>query len=179
LHHDFIGTEHMLIGLVDEGTGAGAVTLRELQVDAGAVRAESAKIVKPGVWKFTFGQVPFTPRGKRVLELAAEAATSLGHRHIGTEHLLLGLVEEGQGIAAIVLLERLGLSAERIRAKVLELAPADPNAPPPLPSTSRRSRVSRLRYLGLLGLLGLLGFVDVRLGYLGFLGFLGFLGVRR
>ena len=175
-HHDYIGTEHVLFGLVEEPRGVAVQVLRDLGVDPRKVRTDLEKIVQHGSNPVTMGQLPFTPRAKRVLELSLEEAQSFGHRHIGTEHLLLGLVREEEGIAGKVLVQGMGLTLDRVRAKVLERVPAGPNAaaPPPAPG---RDRGSRLRWLGLLGLLGLLGFVDTRLGYLGFLGFLGFLGM--
>jgi ATP-dependent Clp protease ATP-binding subunit ClpC len=173
-HHDYIGTEHMLLGLLDEGTGVAVQALRDLGAESDAVRAAVEKIVKTGSRPVPTGQIPFTPRGKRVLEFSLEEAQSLGHDHIGTEHLLLGLARAEKGVASMVLIRDMGLSVERIRTKVVELVPAIPNA---ARAPSAGEKRSRLRCLGLLGLLGLLGFVDERLGYLGFLGFLGFLGV--
>ena len=123
------------------------------------------------------GQLPFTPRAKRVLELSVEDAQRFGHRHIGTEHLLLGIVREKSGLAAQVLVQGMGLGIDQVRARVLARAPADPEVRK-APAASMRAKFRRRRYLAFLGLLGLLGFVDVRLGYLGFLGFLGFLGER-
>jgi ATP-dependent Clp protease ATP-binding subunit ClpC len=172
----------MLLGIVGVDDSVGARVLRDLGVDAAAVRAEAEKIIKPGTRPVPLGQLPFTPRGKRVLELSLDEARGLGHEHLGTEHLLLGLVRENEGIAAQILVRGFGLKVEQIRAKVVEHVPANPDAvKPPWSAPSDAGGPSRLRWLGLLGLLGLLGFVDPRLGYLGFLGFLGFLGttVRR
>jgi ATP-dependent Clp protease ATP-binding subunit ClpA len=176
--HDYIGTEHMLLGIVGIDECVGATVLRELNVEPAAVRAEVEKIVKPGAGPVTYGQLPFTPRGKRVLEFALEEAQAFGHGYIGTEHLLLGLVLEETGVAARVLVGRFALDVDRVRAKVLEHVPGNPDAARarrPVPSLD--ARPSPLRWLGLLGLLGLLGFVDPRLGYLGFLGFLGLFGM--
>jgi len=184
-HHDYIGTEHMLLGIVDEGTGVAVAVLRQFDVDPTKIRAELEKIIKTGTRPAPMGQLPFTPRGKRVLELSLEEAKALGHDYIGTEHLLLGLIRENEGIAAQVLCA-LGMKIDRARDEVVAVLgrgpdgvppPADRPHPPSPPTASRAVHTpSRLRWLGLLGLLGLLGFLDVRLGYLGFLGFLGFLG---
>jgi ATP-dependent Clp protease ATP-binding subunit ClpC len=123
-NHDYIGTEHILLGLVQEGSGVAAQVLRNLEVEPRKIRIEVEKIVKNGTNMVTMGQLPFTPRAKKVLELALEEAQNLGHSYIGTEHLLLGLIRENEGIAAQVLLN-LGTKLEEVREEVLELLGAD------------------------------------------------------
>ncbi len=123
-NHDYIGTEHILLGLVQEGSGVAAQVLKNLDVELRKIRIEVEKIVKNGTNMVTMGQLPFTPRAKKVLELALEEAQNLGHNYIGTEHLLLGLIRENEGIAAQVLLN-LGTKLEEVREEVLELLGAD------------------------------------------------------
>jgi len=123
-NHDYIGTEHILLGLVQEGSGVAAQVLKNLEVEPRKIRIEVEKIVKNGTNMVTMGQLPFTPRAKKVLELALEEAQNLGHNYIGTEHLLLGLIRENEGIAAQVLLN-LGTKLEEVREEVLELLGAD------------------------------------------------------
>jgi len=124
-NHDFIGTEHILLGLVQEGSGVAATVLKNLDVDSGKIRAEIEKQVQSAHAMHQMTQLPFTPRAKQVLELCQEAAKELRHNYIGTEHLLLGLIREEQGLAASVLKE-LGLVLEEVRAEVLEILGADP-----------------------------------------------------
>jgi ATP-dependent Clp protease ATP-binding subunit ClpC len=120
LGHDFLGTEHILLGLVKEGTGVAANVLKALGVDLKRIRAEVERLVQSdpaaAVHK-TAGEPRYTPRAKRVLELALDEARSLGQSYIGTEHLLLGLLREGQGVAAQVL-QNLGLKLESVREEV-------------------------------------------------------------
>jgi ATP-dependent Clp protease ATP-binding subunit ClpC len=116
-NHDYIGTEHVLLGLVQEGSGIAAKVLKNLNVDLLKVRLEVEKLVSPGSPTVQVGQPPFTPRAKRVIELAQEAATQLGSDVIGTEHLLLGLMKENEGIAAQVLIN-LGLKLDDVRDEV-------------------------------------------------------------
>lgn len=117
--HNYIGTEHQLLGLVAEGEGVGARVLKDLGVDLGTVRSSVEFIVGRGD-KEVAGSVSLTPRAKRVMELAEDEARRLNHNYIGTEHLLLGLVREGEGIAAGVL-ESLGVSMQRARKRVLDV----------------------------------------------------------
>ncbi|MCU0726321.1 MAG: ATP-dependent Clp protease ATP-binding subunit [Planctomycetes bacterium] len=118
--HDYIGTEHVLLGLVQEGNGVAAQVLKNLDVEMKKIRIEVEKLVKNGTNTVSMGQLPFTPRAKKVLELALEEAQSLGHNYIGTEHLLLGLIKENEGIAAQVLMN-LDVKLEEVREEVLEL----------------------------------------------------------
>ncbi len=125
LNHDYIGTEHILLGLVQEGSGVAAIVLRNLEIDLKKIRIELEKMVKSGAPTVTVGQLPFTPRAKRVLELGAEEANNLNHNYIGTEHLLLGLLREQDGYAARVLMN-LGVRLEDVRDEVLEILDAEP-----------------------------------------------------
>jgi ATP-dependent Clp protease ATP-binding subunit ClpC len=102
LRHNYIGTEHLLLGLLREEEGLAATALRELDVQLEDVRAQVALIVGRG-GEIVTGQIPFTPRAKKVLELALREGLSLGHNYIGTEHILLGLVRENEGVAARIL----------------------------------------------------------------------------
>ncbi len=120
LNHEYIGTEHILLGLVKEGSGVGANVLRNLDVDLRRVRLEVEKLVKAGPEMVTMGKLPQTPRAKKVIEYAIEEARNLNHNYVGTEHLLLGLLREHDGVAAQVLLN-LGLRLEEVREEVLNL----------------------------------------------------------
>jgi len=119
LHHEYIGTEHILLGLVLEGQGVAANVLKSMQIDLDRLRREVEKIVKPGPAAEPSVQIPFTPRAKKVVELALEEATTLNHNYIGTEHLLLALLREQEGIAAHVL-RSLGVKLEDVREEVIE-----------------------------------------------------------
>ncbi len=119
-NHDYIGTEHILLGLVREGEGVAASVLQKMGVSLEKIRLEIEKLVQPGPSTQIIGDIPFTPRAKKALELAAEEARSLGHNYIGTEHLLLGLIREGEGMASQVLLN-LGLDLNTVRNEVMEL----------------------------------------------------------
>ncbi len=123
-NHEYIGTEHILLGLVKEGSGVAANVLKNMNVDLKKIRVEIEKIVKNGPSTVTMGQLPFTPRAKKVLELSLEEASNLGHNYIGTEHLLLGLIRENDGIAAQVLMN-LGIKLEDVREEVLEFLGAE------------------------------------------------------
>ncbi len=120
LNHEYIGTEHILLGLVKEGSGVGATVLKQLDVDLRKVRMEVEKLVKSGPDMVTIGKLPQTPRAKKVIEYAIEEARKLGHNYVGTEHLLLGLLREQDGIAAQALIN-LGLKLEEVREEVLNL----------------------------------------------------------
>jgi ATP-dependent Clp protease ATP-binding subunit ClpC len=119
-NHDYIGTEHILLGLIREGDGVAAAVLQKMGVSLENIRIEIEKLVQPGPTTQIIGDIPFTPRAKKALELAAEEARSLGHNYIGTEHLLLGLIREGEGIAYQVLLN-LGMDLNNVRNEVMEL----------------------------------------------------------
>jgi ATP-dependent Clp protease ATP-binding subunit ClpC len=119
-NHEYIGTEHILLGLVKEGSGVGANVLKNLDVDLRKVRLEVEKLVKSGPDMVTMGKLPQTPRTKKVIEYAIEEARNLNHNYVGTEHLLLGLLREHDGVAAQVLMN-LGLKLEEVREEVLNL----------------------------------------------------------
>ena len=119
-NHEYIGTEHILLGLVKEGSGVGATVLKNLDIDLRKVRLEVEKLVKSGPDMVTMGKLPQTPRAKKVIEYAIEEARNLGHNYVGTEHLLLGLLRERDGVAAQVLMN-LGLKLEEVREEVLNL----------------------------------------------------------
>jgi ATP-dependent Clp protease ATP-binding subunit ClpC len=119
-NHEYIGTEHILLGLVKEGSGVGANVLKNLEVDLRKVRLEVEKLVKSGPDMVSMGKLPQTPRAKKVIEFAIEEARQLNHNYVGTEHLLLGLLREQDGVAAQVLMN-LGLKLEDVREEVLNL----------------------------------------------------------
>jgi len=119
-NHEFIGTEHILLGLVKEGSGVGATVLKNLDVDIKKLRLEVEKTVKSGPDMVTMGKLPQTPKAKKVIEYAIEEARALNHNYVGTEHILLGLLREAEGVAAQVLMN-LGLKLEDVRQEVLNL----------------------------------------------------------
>ena len=119
LGHNFVGTEQILLGLIGEGTGIAAKTLKSMGVNLKDARTEVEKIIGRGSG-FVAVEIPFTPRAKRVLELSWDEARQLGHNYIGTEHLLLGLIREGEGVAARVL-ENLGVDLTKVRSHVIRL----------------------------------------------------------
>ncbi|MCK4418307.1 ATP-dependent Clp protease ATP-binding subunit [Candidatus Aerophobetes bacterium] len=120
LDHDYLGTEHILLGLIREGEGIGATALQNLGIDLVQIRVEVEKAVGRGGGTLFLGQIPFTPRAKKVLELAVAEARNLGYNYIGTEHLLLGLIKEGEGVAAQVLTS-LGVDLKKVRKEVSNL----------------------------------------------------------
>ena len=119
LGHDYIGTEHLLLGLISEGRGVGAKALESLGIGAEALRAAVAEIVEPRE-QSPSAHIPFTPRAKQVLRLSLEEARRFGHNYIGTEHLLLALIQERNGVAGQVLAAT-GADLERVRAEVVRL----------------------------------------------------------
>jgi ATP-dependent Clp protease ATP-binding subunit ClpA len=119
LNHNYIGTEHLLLGLLHEGQGVGALALTSLGVSLEAARAQVEEIIGQGQSAPT-GHIPFTPRAKKVLELSLREAKQLGHNYIGTEHILLGLIHEGEGVAAQVLV-KLGADLSLVRRQVIQL----------------------------------------------------------
>src|SRR6202050_5645874 len=119
-NHEYIGTEHILLGLVKEGTGVAANVLKNLDIDLRKIRLEVEKIVQSGPDMVTMGKLPQTPRAKKVIEYSIEEARNLNHNYVGTEHLLLGLLREQEGVAAQVLIN-LGLKLEDVREEVLNL----------------------------------------------------------
>src|SRR5436189_867714 len=119
-NHEYIGTEHILLGLVKEGSGVAANVLKNLDVDLRKIRLEVEKLVQSGPDMVTMGKLPQTPRAKKVIEYAMEEARNLNHNYVGTEHILLGLLREQEGVAAQVLMN-LGLKLEEVREEVLNL----------------------------------------------------------
>jgi ATP-dependent Clp protease ATP-binding subunit ClpC len=119
LNHNYIGTEHILLGLIHEGEGVAAKALESLNISLDAVREQVQDIIGQGQQQPT-GHIPFTPRAKKVLELSLREALQLGHNYIGTEHILLGLIREGEGVAAQVLV-KLGADLNRVRQQVIQL----------------------------------------------------------
>ncbi len=120
LQHDYIGTEHLLLGIVREGDGIAARVLKKMDLDLEQIQQAVENMVKPTGGTLILGEIPLTPRAKRVLELSVEEARLLGHNYVGTEHLLLGLIREGEGVAARVLLE-LGVDRKRVREEIMKI----------------------------------------------------------
>ena len=138
LDHNYIGTEHILLGLIHEGEGVGAKALESLGISLDAVRQQVEEIIGRGQ-QAPSGHIPFTPRAKKVLELSLRGALQLGHDYVGTEHILLGLIREGDGVAAQVLV-RLGADLNRVRQQVIQLLHGY-QGKEPSPSRDRRGRV--------------------------------------
>jgi Clp amino terminal domain, pathogenicity island component len=138
LNHNYIGTEHILLGLIHEGEGVAAQALEQLGVSLEAVRAQVEEVIGRGTDAPT-GHIPFTPRAKKVLELSLREALELGHNYIGTEHILLGLLREGQGVGAQVLGE-LGADLTRVRQVVVQLLAGYAGGMPPEQRAARSSR---------------------------------------
>jgi ATP-dependent Clp protease ATP-binding subunit ClpA len=148
LNHNYIGTEHILLGLVHEGEGVAAKALESLGISLDAVRHEVEEIIGQGQ-QAPSGHVPFTPRAKKVLELSLREALQLGQEYIGTEHILLGLIREGDGVAAQVLV-KLGADLNRVRERVIQLTAAragedviGPGSPRPGPLDRRLAAIER------------------------------------
>jgi ATP-dependent Clp protease ATP-binding subunit ClpC len=120
LDHDYIGTEHLLLGLIREGEGVAAQVLESMDISLAVVRQQVEEIIGRGGKAGPTGHIPFTPRAKKVMELSLREALALGHNYIGTEHLLLGLIREGEGVAAQVL-EKMGADLNSVRQAVVGL----------------------------------------------------------
>ena len=143
LNHNYIGTEHILLGLIHEGEGVAAKALESLGISLEAVRQQVEEIIGQGQ-QAPSGHIPFTPRAKKVLELSLREALQLGHNYIGTEHILLGLIREGGGVAAKAL-ELLGISLEAVRQHVGEIIGQGQQAPSGhIPFTPRAKKVLEL-----------------------------------
>jgi ATP-dependent Clp protease ATP-binding subunit ClpC len=157
-HHEYIGTEHILLGLIKDGDGVAANVLKNLDVDLRKVRKEVEKIVQtgPGVELTELGRIPQTPRAKKVIEYSVEEARKLNHNYVGTEHLLLGLLREEEGVAAQVLLN-MGLDLNIVRAEVLNLLGHKLSETSESPSVLSNSKTPALDTFGrdLTGLAGL------------------------
>ncbi len=128
LNHNYIGTEHILLGLIHEGEGAAAKALESLGISLESVREQVQDIIGQGQQQPT-GHIPFTPRAKKVLELSLREALQLGHNYIGTEHILLGLIREGEGVAAQVLV-KLGADLNKVRQQVIQMLSGSPGREP-------------------------------------------------
>jgi ATP-dependent Clp protease ATP-binding subunit ClpC len=120
LDHNYIGTEHLLLALIDEGSGVAAKALESMQISADTIRQQVEEIIGRGLAPPSAGHIPFTPRAKKVLELSLREALQLGHHYIGTEHVLLGLIREGDGVAGQVLVN-LGVDLDRTRQQIIEI----------------------------------------------------------
>jgi ATP-dependent Clp protease ATP-binding subunit ClpC len=118
--HEYIGTEHILLGLIKEGSGVAANVLKNLDLDHLMIRAAIEKLVLDGPELVSWRKLPLTPRAKKVIEYSKEEARSLNHNYVGTEHILLGLLREQEGVAAVVL-TNLGLKLEEVRQEVLNV----------------------------------------------------------
>jgi ATP-dependent Clp protease ATP-binding subunit ClpA len=164
--HNYIGTEHILLGLIREGEGVAAKALESLGISLDAVRQQVEEIIGQGQ-QAPFDVIPFTPRSKKVLELSLRESQQLGHNYIGTEHILLGLIREGDGVAAQVLV-KLGADLNRVRQQVIQLiaAPQQPGHLPPregVPVTEVQARLDAIE--GRLAAIdGLLAVVEQRVG---------------
>jgi ATP-dependent Clp protease ATP-binding subunit ClpC len=128
-NHDYIGTEHILLGLIKEGESVAAAVLQNLGLSLDTIRLEVEKLVQFGPSTIVSGDIPFTPKAKKVIELAMDEARRLGHNYIGTEHLLLGLIKEGEGVASHVLMN-IGLDLNKVRAEVIKLLGSGGGAAP-------------------------------------------------
>ncbi|NLE78504.1 MAG: AAA family ATPase, partial [Rhodococcus sp.] len=135
LNHNYIGTEHILLGLIHEGEGVAAKSLESLGISLEGVRSQVEEIIGQGQ-QAPSGHIPFTPRAKKVLELSLREALQLGHNYIGTEHILLGLIREGEGVAAQVLV-KLGADLNRVRQQVIQLLSGYQGKEPAESGTSR------------------------------------------
>ena len=154
LNHDFLGTEHILLGLIHESDGVAAKALEQMGIELGEVRAKVKETIGPSTLTGgpPTGSPPFTPRAKKVLELALREALQLGHNYIGTEHLLLGLMREGEGVGAQVLTS-LGADSARVRQEVLNLlsshqASGEQGYPPWEGDHRRRGRMVSCSFCG-------------------------------
>ena len=136
LNHNYIGTEHILLGLIHEGEGVAAKALESLEISLDDARTQVHEIIGHG-GQAPSGHIPFTPRAKKVLELSLREALQLGHNYIGTEHILLGLIREGEGVAAQVL-ANLGADLEVVRQRVIQLLSGYAGGEPAAGSRGRR-----------------------------------------
>jgi ATP-dependent Clp protease ATP-binding subunit ClpA len=168
LNHNYIGTEHILLGLIHEGQGVAAKALEAMGISLEAVRQQVEEMIGQGE-QAPSGHIPFTPRAKKVLELSLREALQLGHDYIGTEHILLGLIREGEGVAAQVLV-RLGADLNRVREQVIQLlhgyqsaTKAARAAAAPAPPASLEQQVARL-VSRIKGIESRLSAIELRLG---------------
>ena len=120
LNHDYVGTEHILLGMITINEGRACQVLNNLKADRKRIREEINNLAGPGDNMLLLGDIPFTPKAKKALEYAFEEAQQMGHTYVGSEHFLLGLIREGEGVAARVL-EKMGFELEQVRAEVLSV----------------------------------------------------------
>jgi ATP-dependent Clp protease ATP-binding subunit ClpC len=161
LNHNYIGTEHILLGLIHEGEGVAAKALESLGISLEAVRQQVEEIIGQGQ-QAPSGHIPFTPRAKKVLELSLREALQLGHNYIGTEHILLGLIREGEGVAAQVLV-KLGADLSRVRQQVIQLLHGYQGKEPEVSGVRPSSRAGQVDRELLSQLLGRMTRVESRL----------------
>lgn len=128
MNHDYVGTEHELLGLIALAEGTAAQVICNFRVDLRAIRARIEKIIGTGNNVMLLGEIPFTPRAKKVLEFAVEEAQAFGHNYVGTEHLLLGMLREEEGIAATVL-EEFGFTVDNVRQEVKAILSGEKETP--------------------------------------------------
>jgi len=128
LGHEYVGTEHILLGLIKENTGVAANVLTNLKIDAGTIRKEVERLIQVGSLVITMGKLPHMPRAEKVVLCAMDESRLLGHRHVGTEHLLVGLIMETEGIASQVLVS-LGARLDLVRDEIKAILHIEPDAP--------------------------------------------------
>jgi ATP-dependent Clp protease ATP-binding subunit ClpC len=162
-NHEYIRTEHVLLGLIQEGSGVAANVLKNLDVDLRKIRLEVERLVQSGPNMVTRGKLPQTPRAKKVIEFSMEEARNLNHNYVGTEHILLGLLREQEGVAAQVL-TNMGLSVEAVRAEIRNLVVSPPKTPAPEQLPNRVTGIYVLvALLGLSVVFGLFIYAFVRM----------------
>ncbi len=120
-NHEYVGTEHLLLGLIREWGGTGAYILKKIGIDLQKLKQDVEKTIKAGPDMVQMGKLPYTPRAKKVIEFAIEEARALGHNHVGTEHLLLGLLREDQGVGGILLISKYGINFNGARKELLDI----------------------------------------------------------
>ena len=135
LNHGYIGTEHLLLGLCKMGEGVAVTTLQSFSMDLDTIRMEVEKLIQPGPGTMTVGEIPFTPAAKKVIDLAMDECRTLGHNYIAMEHILLGLIREGEGVGSRVLIG-MGLELKKVRARVLEILGEATGGGVPSPSSA-------------------------------------------
>ena len=169
LNHNYIGTEHLLLGLIHEGEGVAAQALESLSVSLPAVRQQVEEIIGRGQ-QTPSGRIPFTPRAKKVLELSRREALAMGHNYVGTEHILLGLLREGDGVAAQVLV-LMGADLNRVRQQVIRILSGhqdqDKDEPKGGRAARRAGKAARRQHGPLPEILGRVESIDSRLAAIG------------
>jgi len=165
LNHSHIGTEHLLLGLIHEGEGVAAQALESLGVSLQTVRQQVEEIIGQGQHA-PAGRMPFTPRAKKVLELARREALAMGHNYVGTEHILLGLIREGDGVAAQVLV-RLGADLNRVRQRVIQLLAGHQDEPKSGRAARRAGKAGQRQHELLPEILGRVESIDSQLAAIG------------